>query len=202
MCLRDNRHLDYRDSIIGAVQAGLNDGLVYFQCFHNFIVRLRDVDILDSVVLHVKVHRFKFKEENSPISIITRFAYKSMTTSIGSWALCTSHKGETILFHSYVLNNSNVIIPKRIMWDEVEFPKSWHFANVVPAWEQRFEKIKLIVQYPNGGGDLIFSISFRHSRNPRIYNYKPSRASSSSIVDLVQGFLVKKLEKNKKNTHI
>ena len=30
MCLRDNRHLDYRDSIIGAVQAGLNDDPVYF----------------------------------------------------------------------------------------------------------------------------------------------------------------------------
>ena len=25
ICLRDNKHLDYRDSIIGAVQAGLND---------------------------------------------------------------------------------------------------------------------------------------------------------------------------------
>ena len=46
MCLRDNRHLDYRDSIIGAVQAGLNDGLVYFKCFPNFTVRLRDADIL------------------------------------------------------------------------------------------------------------------------------------------------------------
>ena len=44
------------------------------------MVRLRDVDILDSVVLHVKTHEFKFKEGNSPISIITRFAYKSMTT--------------------------------------------------------------------------------------------------------------------------
>ena len=30
MCLRDNRHLDYRDSIIRAVQAGFNDGPVYF----------------------------------------------------------------------------------------------------------------------------------------------------------------------------
>ena len=83
MCLRDNGHLDYRDSIIGAVQAWLNDGLVYFQCYPNFMVRLRDVDILDSVVLHVKTHEFKFKEGNSPISIITRLAYKSMTTSVG-----------------------------------------------------------------------------------------------------------------------
>ena len=30
MCLKDNRHLDYRDSIIRAVQAGFNDGPVYF----------------------------------------------------------------------------------------------------------------------------------------------------------------------------
>ena len=77
MCLRDNRHLDYRDSIIGAVQARLNDGPVYFQCYPNFTLRLRDADILDSVVLHVKTHGFKFKEGNSLVSIITRFAYKS-----------------------------------------------------------------------------------------------------------------------------
>ena len=104
MCLRDNRHLDYRDSIIGAVQAGLNDGPAYFQCFPNFTIRLRDADILDSMVFHVKTHGFKFKQGNSLVSIITRFAYKSMTTSIGSRALCTSPKGETTLFHSDMLN--------------------------------------------------------------------------------------------------
>ena len=31
MCLRDNRNLDYKDSIIEVVQARLNDGPVYFQ---------------------------------------------------------------------------------------------------------------------------------------------------------------------------
>ena len=92
MCFRDNRHLDYRDSIIEAIQVGLNDGPVYFQCFPNFTIRLRDVDILDSVVLHVKTHGFKFKEGNSPVSIITRFAYKSMTISVGFGALCTNPK--------------------------------------------------------------------------------------------------------------
>ena len=135
MCLRDNRHLDYRDSIIGAVQAGLNDGSVYFQCFPNFTIRLRDVDILDSVVLHVKTHGFKFKKENSHVSIITRFAYKSMTTSVGSRALCTSSKGETTIFHSDVINKSNFIVPMKIKWNEVEFPENWHFTNTVPAIE-------------------------------------------------------------------
>ena len=135
MHLRDNRHIDYGDSIIGVVQAGLNDGPVYFQCYLNFTVWLRDVDILDLVVLHVKTHGFKLKERNNHVSIITRFAYKSMTTRVGSRALCTSLKGETILFHSDVLNKSNFIIPKKITWNEVEFPKTWNFANTVLAIE-------------------------------------------------------------------
>ena len=67
------------------------------------------------------------------------------------------------------------------MWSEVEFPENWHFANVVPAIEQRSEKIEQIVQYPNGEGDLIFSNSFCHSSNPRVSVYEPSKASSSSI---------------------
>ena len=182
MCLRDNRHLDYRDSIIGAIQVGLNDGPVYFQCFPNFTIRLRDADILDSVVLHVKTHGFKFKEGNNPVSIITRFAYKNMTTSIGYGALCTNPKGKTTLFHSDMLNKSNFIIPKKIRWNEVEFPETFHFANVVPTLEQRSEMIEQIVQYPDGEGDLIFSNSFRHSSNPRISYYEPSRASISSIL--------------------
>ena len=181
MCLRDNRHLDYRDSIIGAIQAGLSDGPIYFQCFPNFTVRLRDADILDLVVLHVKTHGFKFKKGNDPISIITRFAYKSMTISVGSRTLCTGPKGETTLFYSDMLNKSNFIISKRIMWNEVEFPKTWHCANVVLAIEQRSERIEQIVQYPDEGEDMIFSNSFHHSSNPRILYYEPSRASSSSI---------------------
>ena len=72
------------------------------------------------------------------------------------------------------------------MWNNfiiscVEFPESWHFANAVPTIEQRSERIEQIVQYPNRGGDLIFSNSFRHSSNPRISYYEPFRASSSSI---------------------
>nr|CAN74114.1 hypothetical protein VITISV_036745 [Vitis vinifera] len=181
MCLRDNRHLNYRDSIIGAIQVGLNDDPVYFQRFPYFTVRLRDADILDSVVLHVKTYGFKFKEGDNPVSIITRFAYKNMTTSVGSGAQCTSPKGETTLFHFDMLDKSNFIIPKKIKWSEVEFPENWHFAYAVPAIEQKSERIEQIVQYPDGGGDLIFSNSFRHYSSPRISDYEPSRASSSSI---------------------
>ncbi|RVW69174.1 ADP-ribosylation factor-like protein 8a [Vitis vinifera] len=72
-------------------------------------------------------------------------------------------------------------IPMKIKWNEVEFPENWHFANAVPAIEQRFERIEQIGQYPNGGGYLIFSNSFHHSSSLRISDFEPSRASSSSI---------------------
>ena len=65
-----------------------------------------------------------------------------MTTSVGSGALCTSPKDETTLFHSDILNKSNFIIPKKIKWNEVEFPETWHFVNAVPTIEQRSERIE------------------------------------------------------------
>ena len=104
-----------------------------------------------------------------------------MTTSVGSGALCTSPKDETTFFRSDMINKFNFIVPMKIKWNEVEFPENWHFANAVSAIEQRSEMIEQIVQYSDGGGDLIFSNSFRHSSSPRILYYEPSRASSSSI---------------------
>ena len=67
------------------------------------------------------------------------------------------------------------------MWNEIEFPKTWHFANAVPTLEQRSERIEQIVQYLDGSGDLVFSNSFKHSSNLRISNYEPFKTSSSSI---------------------
>ena len=75
-CLRDSGYVDYRDSIIGAIRARLNNGLVYFNRYPNFTVILRDANILYSVVLYVKAHEFKFKEtimfpssQNLPIKV-------------------------------------------------------------------------------------------------------------------------------------
>ena len=82
-----------------------------------------------------------------------------MNTSVGSGPLCTSPKGETTYFHSDMLDKSDFIIPKKILWKDVEFPENWHFANVVPAIAQRSESIEQIVQYPDGGGELVFSNS-------------------------------------------
>ena len=65
-----------------------------------------------------------------------------MNTSVGFGALCTSPKGETTYFHSDMLDKSDFIIPKKILWKDVDFPENWHFANAVPAIAQRSESIE------------------------------------------------------------
>ena len=63
------------------------------------------------------------KKETILVFINTKFAYKSMTTIVGSGALCTSIKGETIFFQSDLISKSNFIILE-ILWKKVDFPKS------------------------------------------------------------------------------
>ena len=78
-----------------------------------------------------------------------------MNTSVGSGARYTSPKGKTTYFHSDMLDKSDFIVPKKILWKDVEFPENWHFVNAVPAIAQRSESIEQIVQYPDGGGELV-----------------------------------------------
>ena len=54
-----------------------------------------------------------------------------------------------------MLDKSDFIIPKKILWKNVEFPENWHFANAVVAITQCSESIEQIVQYPDGGGELV-----------------------------------------------
>ncbi|QHO46008.1 Movement protein [Arachis hypogaea] len=51
MCLRDIRHNDFQDSLIGTAETSLRHGPVYFNCFPNKTVSLLDLNILDSLFL-------------------------------------------------------------------------------------------------------------------------------------------------------
>ncbi|KAL6312777.1 hypothetical protein AAG906_005921 [Vitis piasezkii] len=126
MCLRDNRHLEYRDSIIGTIKP---DRMMA----HLFS------DILDSVVPHIKTHGFKIKPERS-VSIIT--------------------------------NKSDFIIPKKILWKDVDF-QNWHFANLCST--TMLESIEQIVQYPDGGGER---------SSPNLSTLQSPRVSFMNLLEL------------------
>ena len=78
MYLKDNRHLDHKDSIIRAIQARLNNGPVYSQYSSIVIVRLKDAEILDLIIRDVKTCRFRFKEGTSLLSIIISVRSKAL----------------------------------------------------------------------------------------------------------------------------
>nr|KYP43051.1 Movement protein [Cajanus cajan] len=58
MCLRDIRHNDFQDSLIGAIETSLGHGHVYFNCFPNKTVSLLDRNVLDSLFLKHRLHGF------------------------------------------------------------------------------------------------------------------------------------------------
>ena len=51
------------------------------------------------------------------------------------------------VYHLDMLDKSDFIIPKKILWKDVDFPENWHFANAVPAIAQRSESIEQIVSH-------------------------------------------------------
>nr|KYP44651.1 polyprotein [Cajanus cajan] len=66
MCLRDTRHNDFHDSLIGTVETSLGHGPVYFNCFPNKTVSLLDRNVLDSLFLNIRLHGLNMKEGYIP----------------------------------------------------------------------------------------------------------------------------------------
>ena len=54
IALRDMRHLNFDDSLLGVVQSDLSSGLVHFDCFPNFTVSLHDPHVLIAPTLNIK----------------------------------------------------------------------------------------------------------------------------------------------------
>ncbi|QHN81870.1 polyprotein [Arachis hypogaea] len=118
MCLRDIRHNDFQDSLIGTVETSLGHGPVYFNCFPNKTVSLLDVNIIDSLFLNIRIHGLNMKEGSIPAALIYRIQYKVMNTS-NSRVLLKSQDRETTLFITD-MTKANVTVPRLIKWDEID----------------------------------------------------------------------------------
>jgi hypothetical protein len=110
--------MDFNDSLLGMVKTSLCSGPIYFDCFSNFTVSLRDRNILDSLTLNVKTSNYETKTGSLLIAIIYRIQYKAMSSTFNSGALKVHHKGQTTLFQ-IDLQRSHLSIPKPISWNQV-----------------------------------------------------------------------------------
>ena len=61
MCLRDIRHNQFEDFLIGIVETSLGQGPIYFNCYPNKIISLMDKNILDSLFLNIHFHGLDIK---------------------------------------------------------------------------------------------------------------------------------------------
>ena len=82
LCLWDARHTSFQNSLFGLVESNLEIGPVYFDCYPNFTIDLKDPNILSSLTLNVQTKNTNFLEDSRSLAIIYRIAYKVMNTTV------------------------------------------------------------------------------------------------------------------------
>ncbi|QHO20437.1 polyprotein [Arachis hypogaea] len=154
MCLRDIRHNDFQDSLIGTVETSLAHGPIYFNCFPNKIVSLLDINILDSLFLNIQIHSLNMKEGSIPAALIYRIQYKVMNTC-NSRVLLKSSDRETTLFVTNI-KKANVTVLRLIKWDEIDLPQSWSIDGAIPTQPRQAPLLREIKQDELGRVEIFF----------------------------------------------
>ncbi|KAL5159038.1 polyprotein [Glycine soja] len=155
MCLRDIRHNQFEDSLIGTVETSLGQGPIYFNCYPNKTVSLMDRNILDSLFLNIHFHGLDIKEGSIPTALIYRIQYKVMNTC-ASRVLLKPQRGETTLFITD-MTKANVSLPRKIKWDEVTLPERWVMDKATPSIPRPAPTIEHIKQDNSGKVEITFN---------------------------------------------
>ena len=175
MCLRDNRHNQFSDSLIGTVQTSLGHGPVYFNYFPNLTLSMEDRNLLEALHLNVLIHGLDMKPGSIPLTLMYRVHYKLMN-SMASKCLRPRIPGETTLFLTDQ-TKTNVIVPRTIRWDEVDIPEKWSIKRAVPSIPKITPSFREIKQFDNGRVELTFQRrnSFSCSSSRSIKSEAPSQ---------------------------
>ena len=105
MALRDTRHLNFDDILLGVVQLSLSSGPVHFDCFPNFTVSLHDPHVLKALTLNIKTSSTSMIEGTKQLALIYRVYYKCIKTNLNVQALKKNPDGETSLIQTSVLGS-------------------------------------------------------------------------------------------------
>ena len=174
--LQDQRHLQYKDSLLGVLETSLCNGPVYFQCIPNFSVSLTDVNIRDVLTLRVQTHDYNMKPGSENIALVYRIHYKVMNTLAPRTKVLPSEKGQTVIFETN-LRQANVTIPRTLSWDEVSLPSEWNLEHATNP-QMDSHTLEKIIEHTDG----TVSLSFERNRQvPRISYSASSRKSTSHL---------------------
>ena len=111
LCLRDDRHLRFNDSLLGMMETSLHNGPVYFNCYPNFALSLFDINIMDALTLNIKIDGYYMEECSEPLANIYRIHYKLMKTTLDPQPMVEpSPKRHTLLLQA-ANPNSRLHVP-------------------------------------------------------------------------------------------
>ncbi|GAV65904.1 MP domain-containing protein [Cephalotus follicularis] len=111
VCLRNAKHLNFDDSLIGAFEESLCNGHVYFDWYSDSTISLTDKNILETLKINIKLHGYNMFLRSEIIAIILHVHYKA-TNSICPKSLVNLTKGETTIMRC-ATNDSNILIPQK-----------------------------------------------------------------------------------------
>ncbi|GAV77168.1 MP domain-containing protein, partial [Cephalotus follicularis] len=130
-CLRDARYLNFDDSLIGAIETSLCNGHVYFDGYPDLTISLTNKNILETLKINIKLHGYNMLHRSEIIAIIHHVHYKA-TNSICPKSLVNLLKGETTMMKC-VINDSNILIPQKIKWSDINIPEDWSIQSYTIA---------------------------------------------------------------------
>ena len=111
--LRDGRFKIYQDALLGMVKSFLYKGPIYFDCYPNFVVSLKEKTMLQTLELDIETSSYNMYEGSQPLVIVYRIYYKLMKTTLEPQALMKSPKGKTLLLQAST-SDSHVKVPTQI----------------------------------------------------------------------------------------
>ncbi|KAK4721505.1 hypothetical protein R3W88_011738 [Solanum pinnatisectum] len=178
LLLRDDRLLNFDDSLLGVLESNLAYGPVYFNCYPNFTVDIHDPNIIDTLTLNVKTKNMNSKIDTREIAIIYRVYYKLMKTTIAPKAIASSVKRAIMLMEANQ-EHSTTFVPRLHKWTDILADEEWKFDSIMNPSPIQPETLQLdrVIQFPDGSINLKFlrSSSFsKASSSRRISSARPS----------------------------
>lgn len=150
--LRDKRHKDSSNSLLGIIESNLADGPAYFNCYTSFTVALDDPHFFKVLTLDIIGQGLNLEEGVKKLTLFYKITYKTLTTTMEPKALVASPKGKTMLIEAN-LNKSSVSIPKMLSWDTLTRNPKWILDNAfVPP--KREKKLSHIIEHPKFEDEL------------------------------------------------
>ena len=128
--LRDARHKNMNNSILGIVESSLANGPIHFDCYPNLKISLHDPHILKILTLGIQTSGAinDMLEGSHTLALIYRIYYKCSKTNLNEQSLIKSPKGSTILIQTST-KDANIKTPKSIQWKNVNLPQTWLVEN-------------------------------------------------------------------------